>query len=145
VKLYLNVVIQVIGSIVAIGTKYADVVPVKYQPVLAGLVAVAMGLSGILAHFYNPDGTAASEPFSAEPRAATAYVDAMTPTASLAPPIDYVRKLEQQIAVGEQQNRHLREQLAQNSASRQGVQDETTERLDNLRHRPAPDRLRGDV
>jgi hypothetical protein len=59
--------------------------------------------------------------------------------------VSYERKLEEQADEYAVRNAKIMGELADNQAQRKEVNDETTERLDNLRHRPAPDRLRGDV
>jgi hypothetical protein len=63
-KFKLNTVVQVIGVGLQLYNQYGGMVPTKYQPAAAAIVGAIQGIVALMAHFSNPDGTAA----------ATAYV-----------------------------------------------------------------------
>jgi hypothetical protein len=64
-KLSVNVVIQVLGTIVQVVNLVSGVVPKDFEWVVAGVVGVIQAVTGILAHFANPDGTPAAAPYVA--------------------------------------------------------------------------------
>jgi hypothetical protein len=65
-RLRVNVAVQVIGSASQVLNVAAGIIPAKDQFWIAGLLGVAQGLSAILSHFSNPDGTPASVAYRKE-------------------------------------------------------------------------------
>jgi hypothetical protein len=59
-----QLVVQVIASICQVLNFASGVVPVKYQPIVLFVLTVLQAVTGLISHYYNPDGT----------RATTAYV-----------------------------------------------------------------------
>lgn len=56
-KLSANVIIQILGITLQILTYSTTVVPPKAQPILGGAIAIVQAITGVVAHFYNTDGT----------------------------------------------------------------------------------------
>ena len=62
-NVFLNAIVQILGVIVLYGNQALTIVPEKYKGLVTGIVGVAMGVTAILAHFHNPDGTTAEKPY----------------------------------------------------------------------------------
>ena len=56
-KLSVNVVIQVLSSIAQIVNLASGIVPAKYQVYILATLSAIQGLTGVLVHFSNTDGT----------------------------------------------------------------------------------------
>ena len=65
-KLSWNAIAQVVALLIQIANQAATVVPDKYKGTVAGVVAALQGVSGVVAHFYNPNGTSARAAWSGE-------------------------------------------------------------------------------
>lgn len=59
-KITWNLIFQGLASIVQIGNQVSGIIPPKYQPAVALVVALAQGAVAWRAHYLNPDGTPAS-------------------------------------------------------------------------------------
>lgn len=59
-KITLNLVFQTLASIVQLGNQVSGLVPAKYQPAVALVVALAQGAVAWRSHYFNPDGSPAS-------------------------------------------------------------------------------------
>jgi hypothetical protein len=59
-KLSVNLIIQILATIVQVLNFASGMVPAKYQWILAGALSLIQAITGILAHFSNPDGTPAT-------------------------------------------------------------------------------------
>jgi hypothetical protein len=55
-----NVIIQAVASVLHLANLANHIVPAKYKFWVAGVIMICQGLTGILAHYKNPDGTPAS-------------------------------------------------------------------------------------
>jgi hypothetical protein len=62
-KLRFNVLFQMSGAVIQLANEHGALVPAKYQWLLAIVVGVAQLVVSVKAHFSNPDGTPASEPY----------------------------------------------------------------------------------
>jgi hypothetical protein len=62
-KLSWNLVFQGLALIVQYGNQASGFVPPKYQPAVGLVVGLAQGAVAWRAHYFNPDGTAASLPY----------------------------------------------------------------------------------
>ena len=62
-NIFLNVIVQILGVIVLYGNQALTIVPEKYKGLVTGITGTAMGITAILAHFRNPDGTKAEKPY----------------------------------------------------------------------------------
>jgi hypothetical protein len=62
-----NTTIQTLAGIGQIGNLSIDAFPFKVRVAIAIILAVGQAVSGVLAHFYNQDGTPSTVPFSPEP------------------------------------------------------------------------------
>ena len=60
-----TIVFQVIGVVLQLGNAMSGVVPKDYQFLTAGIIGILQAIQGILAHYYNPDGTPAAVPYVA--------------------------------------------------------------------------------
>lgn len=56
-KLSTNVIVQALGTVGQALNLASGMVPPKYQFWIAGALGIVQSISGILAHFSNPDGT----------------------------------------------------------------------------------------
>jgi hypothetical protein len=56
-KVSTHVIVQVLLMVVSIGTMISGQVPVKYQPLIVGLVSLAQGVIAWINHYYSPSGT----------------------------------------------------------------------------------------
>ncbi len=61
-----NVLLQFLGILIQVGNQASGFVPEKYKGLVSGVVAAAMGVVAILAHFKNPDGTSAATEYKPE-------------------------------------------------------------------------------
>ena len=59
-KINVNVIIQVLAVILQYANFASDILPPKYQWIAAGIIGIVQAVTGILAHFKNPDGTPAA-------------------------------------------------------------------------------------
>jgi hypothetical protein len=55
-----NFIVQILGVALQGANFFSGMVPAEYQPVLAAVVTIIQGVSALLAHFKNPDGTPAA-------------------------------------------------------------------------------------
>lgn len=62
-KFSVNFLIQALGVIGHAAVQLSDLLPPEYKVWASVTVAAVQGLTGILAHFRNPDGSPASEPY----------------------------------------------------------------------------------
>jgi hypothetical protein len=62
-KLSLNVVVQILGTVVQALNAIGGMFPAKQQVLIASIVGVIQAVVGLLAHFSNPDGTPAAAPY----------------------------------------------------------------------------------
>lgn len=58
-----NVLFQIIAFIAQGANMWGGFVPAKFQPYIAGVVGIAQILVSWRAHYHNPDGTPAEQPF----------------------------------------------------------------------------------
>jgi hypothetical protein len=59
----LNMVIQILGMAGQAINALVDFVPPKSKPIAAGVIGVIQAVTALLAHFSNPDGTPAADPY----------------------------------------------------------------------------------
>ena len=63
-KLSVNLFIQIFGVLLQGLTFASGIVPAgKWQAICASVIGVIQAVSGLLAHFSNPDGTSATVPY----------------------------------------------------------------------------------
>lgn len=62
-KFSVNFVIQVMGVIAHAAAQISDFLPEEGKVWASVAIAAAQGMVGVLAHFRNPDGTPASQPY----------------------------------------------------------------------------------
>jgi len=64
-KLTLNwsIAAQVVATILHVLNYASGVVPPRYQPYIALALGILQALGAFIAHFNNPDGTSASQPY----------------------------------------------------------------------------------
>lgn len=63
-KLSVNVVIQILATVVQAANAASSLFPPARQAEIAAGVGVVQAVSAFLAHFSNPDGSPASEPYN---------------------------------------------------------------------------------
>ncbi len=64
----MNKVIQALAVTSALGSQYSGVFGnPKTQAIVSSSAVVVSAIAGLLAHFSNPDGTSAKEPYRTEP------------------------------------------------------------------------------
>ena len=59
----LNMAIQILSTIGNGLTMASSVVPAEYKPIVLLSLGVVQAVSGLVAHFKNPDGTPASDSY----------------------------------------------------------------------------------
>lgn len=62
-KLSINIIIQALGTVLQVLNLVSGMIPPKYQWLVAGLVGIIQAVTGMLAHWSNPDGTPATAPY----------------------------------------------------------------------------------
>lgn len=62
-RLSINAIVQVLGTILQVLNLASGMVPPDYQFLVAGAVSIVQGASGILSHYSNPDGTPSAQPY----------------------------------------------------------------------------------
>lgn len=62
-KLSLNVIIQILATIIHAANMASGILPAKYQALVVLIVGLIQSVSALLAHFANPDGTPAITPY----------------------------------------------------------------------------------
>ncbi len=62
-KISTNFGVQILGIILQLVNSYGAMVPAKYQFWVTGIVGIAQGISAIVSHYSNPDGTKAALPY----------------------------------------------------------------------------------
>ena len=60
---YLNLLFQLFATILQYQNQVTSFVPEGWRPVVAGLLGILQGIIAIWAHFRNPNGTPATEPY----------------------------------------------------------------------------------
>ena len=60
-----TIIFQVIAVVLQLWSALGSVVPPKYQALAAGIIGCIQAIQGVIAHYYNPDGTAATLPYVA--------------------------------------------------------------------------------
>jgi hypothetical protein len=60
-----NIVTQICGTVLQVINANSSVIPARYQAWVACALGVVQAISGLAAHFSNPDGTPATEPWKA--------------------------------------------------------------------------------
>jgi hypothetical protein len=55
-----NLVVQILGTIAQALNALGDLAPVKYKFAIASIVGIVQAISGLIAHYSNPDGTPAT-------------------------------------------------------------------------------------
>jgi hypothetical protein len=60
----LNFFIQAIGVVGQLANQFSNIIPPKAQAWVALALTTAQGVTGLLAHFSNPNGTPAAEPYT---------------------------------------------------------------------------------
>jgi hypothetical protein len=55
-----TIVFQVIAVVLQLWSALGSVVPPKYQPLAAGIIGCIQAIQGVIAHYFNPDGTVAA-------------------------------------------------------------------------------------
>ena len=64
-KISSNVIFQIVGTALQVLNYASGMIPAKYQWLVAGVVGILQGISGIVSHYSNPDGTPAALPYTA--------------------------------------------------------------------------------
>lgn len=62
-KRWWNVVFQTVASVTQLANLYSPFLPPKIQGTVTGILTLAQGTVGVIAHQYNPDGTPAALPY----------------------------------------------------------------------------------
>ena len=58
-KLSVNVILQILATLMQIVNQMGGLVSPRYQTLVLGILSVAQAAIGVVAHFVNPDGTSA--------------------------------------------------------------------------------------
>ncbi len=58
-----TIIFQVLAGIIQLGNYATDFLPEKYKWIVGLVVGVAQVFQAYKAHFFNPDGTPAAQPF----------------------------------------------------------------------------------
>lgn len=73
-KFSTNLIIQILGTVVGVGAQCAPILPAKaanYVTAVGGAAALGaqlvQAITGLIAHFRNPDGKPATEPYTPAP------------------------------------------------------------------------------
>jgi len=62
-KFIVGLLIQLAGILAQYGNQALDWTPEKHKPLVTAFIAAVTGLAGIVAFFYNPNGTSARLPY----------------------------------------------------------------------------------
>jgi hypothetical protein len=63
-KFSINVIVQLLGVLLQLYNQLSGMIPSGYKEIIALVVGIIQGLVALLAHFTNPDGTPAAEPYT---------------------------------------------------------------------------------
>jgi hypothetical protein len=63
ITISVNVLIQALAGVLHFANMANWIVPAKYKFWIAGVIMICQGLTGILAHYSNPNGTPAEIPY----------------------------------------------------------------------------------
>ena len=55
-----TIVFQAIAVLLQLYSVLGSAVPPKYQPLAAGIIGCIQAIQGVIAHYFNPDGTVAT-------------------------------------------------------------------------------------
>ncbi|UOF76906.1 hypothetical protein [Bacteriophage sp.] len=61
-----NVIVQILAILTALGAEITSFVPEKWKPLAVGIGSIVAAVAGIIAHYYNPNGTSAKEAYRPE-------------------------------------------------------------------------------
>ena len=64
---WFTIIFQALAGVVQLGNYALDIVPEKYKWIVVLVVGVAQVFQAQKAHFTNPDGTPATQPFVPKP------------------------------------------------------------------------------
>lgn len=64
VNKWVTIILQSCGVLLHIANIYSGMVPAKWQTLVAAVIAFLQGVEGLIAHYYNPDGSPAQVSWS---------------------------------------------------------------------------------
>ena len=65
-KISSHLILQVLMILAQILTWATSILPARYQPAASGALAIVQGATGLLNHYFNPNGTPAAQSYKPE-------------------------------------------------------------------------------